>query len=1124
MMDSSISIKVHVAVQSTPHEIPVTINTTVEDVIIETSKLLNIGPVARHLFGLRVLSVTDDNLWLSPSLFILYAKNEHHVYEYKLRYKMPDVKRLKSIDCYAYNFYFYQVKFDLLKSKVTGLCYDTCKRELIGMGVADMYRSMLEEDKSRETVEQNYKHFMPQEVVKQHMFFLKKPVQETLKILINNNTIGTLYVPVIKESYLEQFNSIAPDYLEEEYKALYSENGSSVNVAFRVNPFHSEMPGIRMCTENRKEWVHLAAIEDLCFLSTTDDGTVEISRKTGIPIHLKFLSTSTMFSFITLLNGYYRLMVNWNFDLCVSTNTPSLSKLKSIRCHGPISIMKSTSILKKKMSKKHGSFILRQSMKNYDNYVIDVCINQSMKPMTYVIESKGGFYKLAGDDKIEYPSIWRLITNNKMSLNFIECIFPSDIAMNELLLCQNTSIKHDIGNDDEDDKVTGPHLINSDSIHLLKTICSPKKKMQSLMKVRVATWCKSKRNESTVVVKLFQDDVNINLHLMDLLSLSKRWSSVSSSAIVRLFGLCVDTPTALVSEYFALGPLDTYLRTNKDNILFSNLVEAATYIATALWDMETACLVHGKIRCHKFVVAEHTKNSFIVKLTDPGIHKCYTNYDLYWIPTEFYNTMELARKSPQADIWAFSSTLWELFNYGFILPDVQNVEFFKKKFEKNIRMPKPECCTDDIYHIMTDCWDSDPFIRKKPQATLRDLRQIWLQIYASPQHEYTPLKKEEIYCDDVTCSDATIYCTSDYTIETFLDTVSSSFSSSETKSDFIDFNSNPDDARSYQNENPMIAATNTSFNQFMEQLTSKEEIKNNLQSAMNCQKKTYQFNNATLTLQQVIGQGFYGVVLEGLLKCSDNTTKKVAVKHMKRSFQTEDFQREIGIIEGLSHPNIVEIEGVLEEPNLMLVMEYIELGSLSSYLRLHEDELVEETNRLLKYALDIAQGMEYLGSLNIIHRDLATRNILVSSPTTVKISDFGLAQFLPDEKYYYLQTMRDLPLKWHAPEAILYGKFSPKTDIWAYGVLLFEIFSLGKEPNVVSKLEERLDVEKLIRVLEEGHRLQCPSCPPCTIDIYNKLMRPCWAYVAGDRPNFSDLINNIKSLMSIEPAEYFTRG
>lgn len=84
------------------------------------------------------------------------------------------------------------------------------------------------------------------------------------------------------------------------------------------------------------QWVHLAAIEDLCFLSTTDDGTVEISRKTGIPIHLKFLSTSTMFSFITLLNGYYRLMVNWNFDLCASTNTPSLSKLKSIRSHGPI--------------------------------------------------------------------------------------------------------------------------------------------------------------------------------------------------------------------------------------------------------------------------------------------------------------------------------------------------------------------------------------------------------------------------------------------------------------------------------------------------------------------------------------------------------------------------------------------------------------------------------------------------------------------------------------------------------------------------------------------------------------------------------------------------------------------
>lgn len=82
--------------------------------------------------------------------------------------------------------------------------------------------------------------------------------------------------------------------------------------------------------------MHLAAIEDLCFLSTTEDGTVEISRKTGIPLHLHFSDATTMFSFVTLLNGYYRLMVNWNFDLCASINTPTLSKLKSIRSHGPI--------------------------------------------------------------------------------------------------------------------------------------------------------------------------------------------------------------------------------------------------------------------------------------------------------------------------------------------------------------------------------------------------------------------------------------------------------------------------------------------------------------------------------------------------------------------------------------------------------------------------------------------------------------------------------------------------------------------------------------------------------------------------------------------------------------------
>lgn len=251
-MNSPSSIKVHSVIQETPFEIPVTINTTVEDVIIKTSELLNIGPVARHLFGLRVLTTTDDNLWLSPSFFILYAKSDH-VYEYKLRYKMTDVKRLKSTDRHAYSFYFYQVKTDLLKSKVTGLCYETYIRELIGLGVTDMYRTILEEGKTKETVEQNYKHFMPKEVIKQHMFFLKKPVQDSLKKIMSNNTMDTHFVSVIKDSYLEQFNSIAPDYLEEEYKAVHNENGISVNVTFRINPFHLKMPGIRICTENRTE-------------------------------------------------------------------------------------------------------------------------------------------------------------------------------------------------------------------------------------------------------------------------------------------------------------------------------------------------------------------------------------------------------------------------------------------------------------------------------------------------------------------------------------------------------------------------------------------------------------------------------------------------------------------------------------------------------------------------------------------------------------------------------------------------------------------------------------------------------------------------------------------------------
>ncbi|KAJ8934141.1 hypothetical protein NQ314_013551, partial [Rhamnusium bicolor] len=172
----------------------------------------------------------------------------------------------------------------------------------------------------------------------------------------------------------------------------------------------------------------------------------------------------------------------------------------------------------------------------------------------------------------------------------------------------------------------------------------------------------------------------------------------------------------------------------------------------------------------------------------------------------------------------------------------------------------------------------------------------------------------------------------------------------------------------------------------------------------------------------------------------------------------------------LNHPNIVEILGVLREPEISLVMEFVHHGSLQSYLKIYKESLQEA--QLLKYALDIAKGMEYLGRKNIVHRDLAARNILVVDENHVKISDFGLAQVVGTNDYYILKTERELPIKWYAPESLRGGKFSVRSDVWSYGVTMCEMFDYGEEPNLVNidKGIEGQHQQVLLTALEKGAR------------------------------------------------------
>ena len=271
--------------------------------------------------------------------------------------------------------------------------------------------------------------------------------------------------------------------------------------------------------------------------------------------------------------------------------------------------------------------------------------------------------------------------------------------------------------------------------------------------------------------------------------------------------------------------------------------------------------------------------------------------------------------------------------------------------------------------------------------------------------------------------------------------------------------------------------------------------------------RDWYITRSDLKLGNPVGQGFFGMVFNATLTRKSGETEIVAVKRMKETvadFNHKDLEREIEIMKELRHPNIVEIIGIVDEQEMLLVMEFVGMGALPAYLDANKENLTH--SELLGFGCDVASAMAYLERKKIIHRDLAARNILVKSERCVKLSDFGLAQLLLKD-YYVVQTMhRNLPLMWYAPESILRNKFTMKSDVWSFGVTLWEMFTFGQDPAV---LRSDNPVE-LGYALIAGTRLPQPE--RCPSDVY-QIMNQCWRLDYNLRPSFATLLETLQNMV-----------
>ncbi|XP_075770424.1 cytoplasmic tyrosine-protein kinase BMX [Pelodiscus sinensis] len=260
----------------------------------------------------------------------------------------------------------------------------------------------------------------------------------------------------------------------------------------------------------------------------------------------------------------------------------------------------------------------------------------------------------------------------------------------------------------------------------------------------------------------------------------------------------------------------------------------------------------------------------------------------------------------------------------------------------------------------------------------------------------------------------------------------------------------------------------------------------------------WELKREEIVLLKELGSGQFGVVQMGKWKGKYD----VAIKMIKEGSMSEDeFIEEAHTMMKLNHPKLVKLYGVCTKTYpIYIVSEYMANGCLLHYLKSHGKEL--QPFQLLEMCYNICEAMSFLESQQFIHRDLAARNCLVDSDLTVKVSDFGMARYVLDDLYISSLGSK-FPVKWSAPEVFHYTKFSSKSDVWAFGILMWEVFTLGKQPY---ELYENIQV---IEKVSEGYRLYRPQLASETI---YEIMYSCWHELPEKRPTFHQLISILETL------------
>ncbi|KAK3546008.1 hypothetical protein QTP70_019282, partial [Hemibagrus guttatus] len=294
-------------------------------------------------------------------------------------------------------------------------------------------------------------------------------------------------------------------------------------------------------------------------------------------------------------------------------------------------------------------------------------------------------------------------------------------------------------------------------------------------------------------------------------------------------------------------------------------------------------------------------------------------------------------------------------------------------------------------------------------------------------------------------------------------------------------------------------------------------------------------DRSRVTLGKELGKGEFGAVYEGIFLSDDNESIQVAVKTMRVGIYSQDdlqsFLKEAEIMQHFDHDNIVKLLGVTLEtvqdssiPVPLVILPFLKHGDLRRFLiatRYGDIPMFVPHQSLLRFMIDIASGMEYLSSKGFLHRDLAARNCMLGDDLRVRVADFGLSKQIFSSNYYRQKVAIRMPIKWMAVESLSESIYTSKSDVWSFGVTMWEIVSRGKSPY------PGIPNHELLELLERGHRLKQGDCDSKLYEV----MLSCWHKEPSKRPCFAELAQILKALLCelppLEPSKesyYINQG